>query len=63
MSHMRPEGPKAIIFFSEEQDVITQGKEVPMTTRRGRNKWKNRGFKSFTIQSITNLYLGICYRV
>lgn len=56
-------------IFAEVQDVITQGKEVPMTTRRGR-KWvriwgfkslmRIWGFKSLTIQDSTTLYLEIC---
>lgn len=30
------DGPEAIKFFAEVQDVITQGKEVPIMTRRGK---------------------------
>lgn len=47
-------------IFAEVQDVITRGKEVPMTTGRERKWVKSWGFKSLTIPGNTNLYLEIC---
>ena len=47
-------------IFAEVQDVITQGKEVPMTTRSKKNWVRGWGFESFTIQGITNVCLKIC---
>lgn len=46
-------------IFAEVQDVITQGKEVPMTTRSKRNQVRIWGFEPLTIQGITALCLEI----
>lgn len=57
MSHVRLDGPEAI---QKVQDVITQGKEVPMTTGRERRWVRIWSLKSLTIRDIPNLYLEIC---